>query len=276
MDEGEAKVRSHSDVEMRVESGPATNSKRLARLAQPIGTSLGPIEACYKRVLEERPTVQGELTLSVSLPERGRVRVKPTRDAVKDAALVRCALRAVRGAGYDDAPRPASAFVRLTFVHSAAWAVAESRSRAARGAAAPVRRNAEGLPEASFATPGGEVRFTVTGKAEADAPKVAAVREGLRKAIPGFLDCRRRAARRDRSPEGEVRITLLVTRAGHGRARARRSTVPHPRAASCVVRAVSHPRFDREAAGRSEAVVRFAPYAPEPGSDEAEGRPVSR
>ncbi|MFW5926121.1 MAG: hypothetical protein ACOCV4_08130 [Myxococcota bacterium] len=261
MDEGEARVRSRSDVEMRVESGPATNAARLAELSRPLGRALTSIKRCYARLLQDSPTVEGELALAVALPQRGKVRIEVTRNGVEDRTAVRCAVGALEQVSYDEAPRPAHARVRLTFTHSAA---AGTRAAGTRSKGV-VKKNADGRPEARFGTPTGKVSFTVTGKDEDDGTRVGAVHTGLRKAVPGLRDCRRRAGKRGRSPEGEIELQLLVRRAGRGRARATRSTVAHPRAARCVVRVLGRTRFPGEAAGRTEATVRFAPYPPDEG-----------
>lgn len=264
MDEGEARVRSRSDVEMRVESGPATNSERLARLAGSMGPALGRIKRCYAEILEERPMVEGVQKLSVSLPERGKVRVKITTDGVEDRGVRRCVLGAIRGVSYDGVPRPANAYVELTFTHSAAAGTAASRERS-RATDAVVEMNADGLPETSFSTPREQIRYTVVGKRKDDAERVVAARAGLRAAVPTLLDCRRRAARRDRSPEGDVTLEMRVSRGGRARARAVASSVGDRRASACVARAIARARFDREAAGRVRVVVHFFPYAKDDG-----------
>jgi hypothetical protein len=261
MDDGEARVRSRSDVEMRVDSGPATNSQRLARLAGLLGPALSTVKQCYAEALEERPTVEGTLKVEVGVPERGPARIKVTSDEVGDKPVVRCATRALERVDYRNAPRPANALVLFTFTHTAAAGVHATRERTAR--TATVTRNADGLPQARFATPGKEVRFTVTGQKSDSDERVSAARAGLRAAVPGLLDCRRKAGKRDRSPEGEVEVTFLVSGTGQARAQAVRSTVENPIARTCVVRAVGQAKFDRSTAGRWSAVVQFAPYADE-------------
>lgn len=259
MDEGAARVSSRSDVEMEVRSGPATNAKRLAELAGVLGGALGPVKRCYARVLGEHPEVQGDLKLLVEVPERGKPSIEVTSDEVDHGQVVRCALRALRGVDYDVAPRPSAAFVHYTFVHSAAAGMEATRSRAAQREAT-VTRGEDGVPEARFTTPNGEVSYAVVG-AEGDADeRVLAGHRGMRSAVPGLLDCRRRAAKRGRSPEGEVRMQALVSHTGRARARVVRSTVASPRAGNCVVAAIRRTRFDREAAGRWTLRVRFAPY----------------
>lgn len=260
MGQGQAQVTSKSDVQMRVESGPATNSDRLAKLTAPLGTALTAIKECYARVLKDRPTVEGHLNLTIALPQRGPVQVKVTLDELEDAEVTRCTVKAVRDAGYDQAPRPANALARLTFTHSAAAGVRMTEAREQKAEATAVHMNAAGLPEASFATPGGQVRFTVTSKKKSASDEVAATYVGLRTAIPGLLDCRRKAARHDHSPAGELQVVLWVAPNGRARAKVIHSTVESPRASACVARALGRVRFDRKAAGKTHAVIQFSAY----------------
>jgi hypothetical protein len=259
MDDGEARVRSRSDVQMRVASGPATNAKRLTQLAGVLGGALTPVKQCYAKELEERPTVEGDLKIELRVPERGKTQVRVTSDAVGDAPVVRCAVRALQRLDYGPAPRPSSAFIHYTFTHSAATGVHVTRKRTGRAQGA-VTRNEDGVPEAGFATPRREVRFTVTGQKKDSDERVTAVHAGMRSAVPGMLDCRRRAAKRERSPEGTVDLAVQVSRTGRAQARAIRSTVASPIAKSCLTRAIGRTSFDRSAAGRWSLRVHFAPY----------------
>lgn len=259
MGDGEARVSSRSDVQMEVSSGPATNASRLAQLAGVLGGALGPVKRCYAQVLAERPNVQGDLKLSVEVPGRGKARVRVTSDAVKDGQVVRCARTALQKVDYNGAPRPSAAFVHYTFIHSAAAGMEATRTQRGRSGAA-VTRN-DGVPKATFETPRGEVSYTVVGAKGDEDARVLAAHAGMRTAVPGLLDCRRRAAKRNRSPEGEIELTALVARTGRAQAKVRTSTVSNTLARRCVAAAVGRATFDRAAAGRWTIQVRFAPYA---------------
>jgi hypothetical protein len=259
MEDGEARVSSRSDVQMQVSSGPATNARRLGELAGVLGGALVPVRRCYAKVLGERPGVQGDLKLSVKVPERGKVQVAITSDTVKDAQVRRCTQAALQKLDYASAPRPSAAFVHYTYTHEAAEGMEATRGHKGRSGAR-VTRTDDGVPESIFHTPGGEVRFTVVGAKGDDDERVLAAHAGMRKAVPGLLDCRRRAAKRDQSPEGELHLTALVTRTGRAQSRVVRSTVKNPIASRCVAATVNRTTFDRAAMGRWTLQVRFSAY----------------
>ncbi len=268
MGQGEANITARADVRMSLESGPATNSTKLASIGGAVGSKLGEVRRCYRERTADDPEVDGELRLVVRLEPGGGV-VEVTRDLLEDAPLVRCVLTALRSAELARVRPPGVAYVTLRFSNTAAEGVRTTRERRQIEDAAPVTTNPDGLLEAVGRTEQGEVRFRVIGRPGASEAQVQGVHRTVRAAIPALLDCRRKAARRQ-APYGQIRLDLRVGRGGRARARVRRSTVPDARGPRCVTRAMQRARFGDAARGRVDVVVEFAhrpgdPYDPPPG-----------
>ncbi|MEM9072569.1 MAG: hypothetical protein AAGE52_28940 [Myxococcota bacterium] len=256
MGQGEANITARADVRMALESGPATNGTKLSLIGGTIGSRLTEVRRCYRTRTEERPDIQGELRLVVRL-EAGGGTVEVTRDLLEDETLVRCVLRALRAATLSQVRPPGTAFVTLTFSNTAAAGVEATRQRREQEEAVPVETNADGRLEARGQTEIGEVRFRVVGRRNATEAQIQAVHRGVRAAIPSFLDCRRKAARRY-PPYGEIRTAVNIARSGRARARVRRSTVRDVRGERCVTRTLQRARFDGEARGAVDIIVEFA------------------
>lgn len=258
IDQGEARITARSDVRMAVESGPGTSGQRLQALARVITDQMGAVRQCYATVAEERPQIQGELKIRVSVPQSGPVQISVGRNTVGDEELTRCITSALSRAEYGGVQSPASAFAAIEFANTAAEGVERTAERRAEEAVVEVSRTAEGRFRATGGTPTGELTFTVTGDDAATRDAVAAMQRALRGAIPSMLDCRRRASSRGQNPEGDVTLALTVRRDGRGQARAGESTVRNDNARRCLSRALAQARFAAGAAGAGSVVVRFA------------------
>lgn len=259
---------------MGVESGPGTSAARLAELGSAVGARLGAIRQCYAEVTEQRPTVTGQMKLRVTVPQRGQAQIETTLDETNDAPLARCVLRAVRAMSADAVQRPASAVVNLTFTNTAARGIEEGTERRQEAERATVTREPDGRLLARGGTEGGEVRFRVNAESTAPEARVQAVQRTVRAAIPGMLDCRRRASRRGASPAGDIAIELTIARNGRARTRVASSTVADERAPQCLTRAISRERFPAEAAGATTVTVRFADATPVQAAEAPPARPT--
>lgn len=254
MGQGEANITATAQVHMSLESGAATNSAKLQRIADAIASTLGPVRECYRNRVQERPVTQGELRLMVGLEDGGSVDV--TRDSVEDEPLLRCVLAAMRAAPLADVPPPGAAFAILRFDNSAAEGVSRTQERRAVEDEVDVTTNDDGRLEARGGNAGGEVEFVVIGRPNAQAAQVAAIQRSLRAAIPVLLDCRRKAARRT-SPAGEVTLEAAIPRRGRARIRVIRSSVEDARGGRCLSRFLPRQPFEEAARGAARIVVRF-------------------
>ena len=63
MGQGEANITAEAQVRMSLESGPATNSTKLAAIGGVVGDRLAAVRECYRERTAERPEVQGELRI---------------------------------------------------------------------------------------------------------------------------------------------------------------------------------------------------------------------
>jgi len=254
MGQGEARVSARSDVRMGVESGPGTSGNKLQDMVASITTTLGDIRQCYASVTEERPTVQGDMRIRVLLPRgRGRVELRFEENTPEDRQLTRCIRRRLSRANFGAVARPANVIVALSFTNTAARGIHETRERSSQEAEVNVRRRADGQYTATGGTD--EVRYLIASDTE---ERVASVHRGLRTAIAGLLDCRRRAGRRGMDPSGDLKVRLSVPRRGSAQVRTLNVTIHDDRAPNCVSRAVRAHRFAPTAAGRTEVTFTFA------------------
>jgi len=256
MGQGEANITAEAQVRMSLESGPATNSTKLAAIGGVVGDRLGAVRECYRERTTERPEIQGELRILITLePGGGDVDIR--HDGLEDRVLVRCVKRAIEAAAFSRLRPPGGAFVTLTFTNSAAEGVQTTRERRAVEDAAQVTTNSDGRLQATGRTEQGEVRFRVVGSPRSTEDQVQAVHRVVRASFPTLLDCRRKAARRH-PPYGEIVAALRISPRGRATVRVRRSTVEDDRGPRCVTRALQRANFDREARGAIDVVVEFA------------------
>jgi hypothetical protein len=254
MDQGEARVTARSDVRMGVESGPGTSGNKLQDMIAVVTTTLGDIRQCYASVTEERPTVQGDMRIRVLLPRgRGNVELRFESNTAEDRLLTRCIQRHLSRANFRSVARPANVMVALTFTNTAARGIHETRARSEEEADVRIRTGSDGPLTATGGT--GEVRYRIVGDSR---ERIAAVHRGLRTAIAGLLDCRRRAGRRDMDPAGALQVQLTVARRGSAQVRTTNTTVRDERAPDCVSRAIRAHQFAPAAAGRSNVTLTFA------------------
>jgi len=259
MGQGEANITAQADVRMSLESGPRTDSEKLAQIGGLVGSKMGAIRHCYHEVTEERPTVQGEMRLTVDLASGGSVEVR--EDGVEDRELRRCILRELRELDLGSLRPPGSAYVVLTFSNSAAEGVEATQSRRAVEDDVTVTRNEDGRFQAEGRSGDGNVAFTVVGGRRATAEQVAALQRSMRQSIPVLLDCRRKASRLE-SPEGEILLRVQVSRRGRARVRVLRSTVPSARGGRCLTRFLPRRSFEAEAVGTHRVTIRFSHAEP--------------
>lgn len=260
MGQGEARISSRSDVRLAMESLPGTSGAAVSALGQRVATRMQQIRTCYDQVVEVRPTVVGMLRLRFSLGERGQPQVELERNSVSDREVVECISRELRNLQCNGLPRPAHAVVALTLSNTAARGAGEAAQAARSAQQVQTTADAQGRPTAEGSAEDGRVRFTLTGPAAGTDAAVAAGQRAMMSALPGLLDCRRRAGRRNQDPSGEMSITLTIRPSRAVASRVSRSTVADERAQRCVAQALER-ITDRPDAGSAnvDVVLRFGP-----------------
>ncbi len=264
MGQGEARISARSDVRLSMESLPGTGGSTMSALGARVGGRMAQIRACYEGVVRERPTVTGRLRLRFALPARGRPDVAVESDGVNDRELVRCITRELERVDCESIHRPAGAVVQLEMGNTAAAGVAESERRGQERRQVEVTVDGDGNASATGGNPSRGVRFTVTGRGRESAPAVVAAHRHLTTALPGLTDCRRRAARREQDPSGEVRVVLQVRAGRPVASQVTRSTVAEERTRTCVSRVLRRVERRAEAgSGRVEARIEYSITADE-------------
>jgi hypothetical protein len=262
MDQGEARITARSDVRMEISTAPGTPRAELQTLGGAVGQRLSAIRACYAERVGENPSVRGSLVMRISPARNGRASAAVTRDQLEDAPLRSCTVDAVEAASVAGARTTSAIVVTFTFANSAAEGHEQMQEHSARAASVTLETTADGKLVARGGVESGEVRYQVIGPA-GRREAITVVHGAMRTAIPGLLDCRRRATRRGDSPAGEVRAQLTVDGTGRGRVGRTESTVIDPRSGRCLQNVLVRARFGREARGRYTIVVENAPLPTE-------------
>ncbi|NOY91540.1 MAG: hypothetical protein GXP55_10090 [Deltaproteobacteria bacterium] len=282
MAQGEARITARSNVRLGIESGPGTSGRTLGQIGAAAGAALRAIRGCYGEVAERDPTIRGEMRVRLSIGSgRHPVTTEIAEGAPTNRDLTRCVVHAVESADYSGVRPGATAYLVLTFTNTAAEGVERTRERRVTEDSVDVTRDAEGHLSASGGPPDGRLRFSVTAQGDESQAAVSAAQRALRATIPTFLDCRRKAGRRDGSPEGELSADLRVSRRGRARARVRSNTVQNrygtAQAGRCFGNGLNHAPFTAEAAGRYRVVLtlheRATPSAPAPTAGRNEADP---
>lgn len=258
MHDGSGSITHRAAVELSMESLPGTSAARIAELGRAVGTRMAAIRACYDAVAAARPTVEGSMRVTVELAEgRGGPSVEVTDDGAHDAELVTCVRTAIAALPTSDVTRPAGGVVLLSFRNTAAVGAAGAAAHAAAGDDVVVSR-ASGVPEATGTAREGALRWTVRGAAAASDDLVAEAYRVVASAIPGMLDCRRRASRRGRSPVGDIALTVTLTAGAAAAVDVGTSTVADTAAGACVEEKIERaPRAATLGPGTVEVTVSF-------------------
>lgn len=231
MGQGHASITTRSDVSVSLESVPGTSGARITVLGRQVTQHIADIRQCYGQAVSQRPSVHGRVRLRLDLAASGPGTTTIVEDTVADAPLLTCVRGVLAALPLEPAMRPASAVVVLDFDNTAARGGEEVAQRQAEADAVTVTR-ASGRPEASGE--GNAVHFVVRGAADATDEVVADALRVVRSQVPGMLDCRRRASRRGRSPEGAMQLTLAIRPGAAPTVTTGASTVLDPLAPRCV------------------------------------------
>ncbi|MEZ4339704.1 MAG: hypothetical protein R3B82_24050 [Sandaracinaceae bacterium] len=237
MGQGEARISARSDVRLSMESMPGTSGARVSALGARVGARMTQIRTCYTDILAQTPTITGTLRLRVLLEEGSRApNVEVDRDGTHSTTLVRCVTGALSAIDTNGLSRPTHAVVQLEMANTAARGAEQAAERAQEARQVTVEIDADGNATSSGGTPDGKVRFRVVGQGRESAGAVVAAHRAILSALPGLLDCRRRAGRRGASSAGEVRVTMNVRDGRAPTARVTRCTVAGTRTQPCLNR----------------------------------------
>lgn len=249
-----ARISTRSDVRMSIEGALGTGGKKLEALAKHLGAPLNDVKSCYAELVKEHPEVVGSLEVQLELKDENKPATVRVPNAVGNLKpMSRCIDRAFGKLQMADVPRPAGAKVTLELTNSAAASVNEVRAREEEASRVEVQRADDGTFVSEGRSTQGELSFRITSR---DQALVEAVHQGVRDAMPGLFDCRRRAAKKE-SPEGD--IVLKARYAGTlADLSVVSSSVPNERAPTCAVRALK-PALRKSGKGSVEIAVHFTP-----------------
>lgn len=257
MDQGEARIATRSDVRLSMESMPGTTGAQVSALGTRVAQRMAQIRECYEERVADDPTITGTLRLQFRLGERGQPNVAIDRDGVNDRGLVDCVSRRLARVDVARLRRPTHALVQLEFANTAARGAEQTAQRAQEAQQVEITIDANGNATATGGTPDGRIRFVLTGDGRESAPAVASAHRALRGALPGLMDCRRRAGRRQ-SPEGELAVVIQVREGRPPQSRVTQSTVADERARACVSRVLHRIDSRSDGTGRVQAQIHFS------------------
>ena len=261
MGQGEATIAVRSDVKLGVKGTAGTTSERLAKLGQAAGDQMGEIRACYRKQVERSPEVIGAMRVKIALPEKGdKPQVEITQQEGSTQELVACVAKVLTAGKYKDVGRPAAALLSLEFDNSRARGEAEMAQRSAQRGQVESLDAPGGGEQASWASDGGQVRFTVRTPPAAPSGALGVVMRGFQSGYAAFLDCRRKCEQGGVSPEGRVEAELSIDAKGRAKTKLGEITVTHSRAPGCSDKAFKRVRYEAPSAPiQAHVSVYFAP-----------------
>ena len=254
MGQGHASITTRSDVTVSLESVPGTSGARIAVLGRGVTAHIADVRTCYAQTINTRPGAHGRMRLRLDVPATGATTSAVVEDAVGEAPLLACVQRVLGALTLDASLRPASAIVVLEFDNTAAQGAAEVAQRQAEADTVSISRES-GRPEATG--DGNMIHFTVRGAPDATDELVADAVRVMRTQVPGLLDCRRRASRRGRNPEGTLTLQVAMRPGAAPTATAGAITVADPLAGRCVTQSISRAHRRPTVAGSVEVEIRF-------------------
>jgi hypothetical protein len=257
MGQGEASINVRSDVKLAIKGTRGTSTENLEKLTEAIADQMPNLRACYRKLIETRPTAAGAIAARITLdPGKAPAQLEIKEVGEPEPDLNTCVRKVFEKAPLSKVPRPAAAIATLELSNSRAAGQAAMLEHKATAGKVEVRSESGGYV-ADWMTTDKEVAFTVRGSGS---EAVEAVVRGLRDRFAGFLDCRRRAKKGDLSPGGTIQAALRLARGGEASSKVGASTVAHERAPICVERALSRVTFEGAPAGQKvDVTVTFAP-----------------
>lgn len=226
------KITTRSDVRMEIEGATGTSGKKLEALAKVLGGPLTELKKCYAELVKENPEVVGNLTVQLTLLE-GKAPIKATPDtAPQFKPMKRCVDRAFAKLDVSEVPRPAQANLLLELTNTAAAGAGEVKAQGEAAAKVEVEERPDGSVVSHGKSLQGEVSFDVSAKGASGREAVEHIHNGVRDALPGLFDCRRRASKKG-SPEGDVVFKLKLAPSAKPNVEVTSSTVQSERAPIC-------------------------------------------
>ena len=260
MGQGQATIAVRSDVKLGVKGTAGTTSERLAKLGQAVSDQMGEIRACYRKQVERSPEVIGAMRVKLALDKVDKPAVEITQQQGSTQELVACVAKVLGAGKYKDVGRPAAALLSLEFDNSRARGEAEKAQRTAQRGQVETLDAPGGGEQASWASDGGQVRFTVRTPSAAPSGALSLVMRGFQSGYPAFLDCRRKCEQGGISAEGRIEAELNIDTKGRAQTKLGEITVTHSRAPGCSDKAFKRVHYEAPSAPiQAHVSVYFAP-----------------
>jgi hypothetical protein len=239
MEQGEAVVRVRSNINVAIRGTGGTTRQNVAALSDAVRAQIGPLKTCYGKVVSKTPIVAGSVQVVIDFSETAK---HPRLDfpGQQEIAppLETCIQIALDAVTLSPNNRPAAAVVTLDLNNSRAQGqeILESKRKASEAREIfDVKTNDAGQLESAWTAPDEKIAFVVTTSEASDSKElVAGVLRVLREHVGRLLDCRRRAAKGEKSPAGEAVIDLRIQRGGESSMRIDSITISNQRAPTCI------------------------------------------
>ncbi|HEX6245162.1 MAG TPA: hypothetical protein VFZ61_29775 [Polyangiales bacterium] len=230
------KITTRSDVKMSIEGSTGTSSQKLDALARSMSTPLAEVKRCYGELVKEHPEVVGQLTVQLSLLEGKPPKIEAPGATKELKPMQKCVDKAFAKLDVSEVPKPAHANVLLELTNSAAAAVNDVKQQGVEASRVEVEEK-DGAFVSHGASLQGEISFDVSAKGPSGREAVALVHNGVRDALPGLFDCRRRASKKG-SPEGDLVFTYKLSPTAKPSIEHKSTTVAAERAPFCTTSAL--------------------------------------
>lgn len=247
-------VHTQAGVHLALTSQAGEGEVALERARSVLAARMPQVRGCFSEAMRRSAGVDGSVVLTLQAKARGRLKAEIKHDGSNDAAMAECMRDAFSGAVVRTLPVGAQLEATLAIDNPGAKL---HRMQAQRSVLEGVRMLGGGLAESRGGTQAEEVAFRVVGSAYAS-ETIGALQQEFLTALPGLLDCRRKASRRSRAAEGSLSLDISIEQGRIARVQTKSSSMNDRRAPTCINAWLSRVDASNLAAAELDVTVSFA------------------
>jgi hypothetical protein len=248
-------VRTQAGVHMTVAASSDVDGTRLEGTRSALAARMTEVRRCFSDAMHRSAGVDGSVVVEIAAQPRGRFDTKLKSNGSGDAVMAECMRGALAAAQFRALPQGARVEATLSIDNP----VARLRKRQAqRSVLENVRMLGGGLAESVGGTQEKEVGFRVVGSAYAS-HTIGGLNQQFLTNLPGLLDCRRKASRRNRTAEGSVELDISIASGKLSRVVTKSNTMNDRRAQTCINAWLTRVDASQLASADLDVTVSFAP-----------------
>jgi hypothetical protein len=248
-------VRTQAGVHMTLAASSDVDGTRLESTRGALAARMSEVRRCFSEAMQRSAGVDGSVVVEIAAQPRGRFETRLKSNASGDAVMGECMRTALAAAPFRGLPQGARVEATLSIDNP----VARLRKRQAqRSVLENVRMLGGGLAESVGGTQEKEVGFRVVGSAYAS-HTIGGLNQQFLTNLPGLLDCRRKASRRNRSAEGSMELDISIASGKLSRVVTKSNTMNDRRAQTCISAWLTRVDASQLASADLDVTVSFAP-----------------